>query len=345
MASSVQKKLPSSKKKKVNRNASPSAYGWSFQVGAGISLVLDYVRDFTHLKMEGKSDDIELSFGEGKKLYAQAKSVIQIGDQRNAGKNLSNALNVLSEDVNNGDAFKLIYITNIINPLSSKISSAYQFGLPYDFSILPKEDKKKIINLVGKDFPTDKFQLQIIHFFGEGKDKFQRIKEKIDEFLRSSIQDISYSGTLLDNWFTTFMLNASDIPEDKKVINLPKKKIIYPLIAIIIDPPIGDSEFNKVSDYDDYIEIEQEFKKTIYETTCDYEFISQVLGDFLDKRKSSSDIANYKYEFTKNEWQNYEKDFFHIKDLEKRQALIKILLLTIITRNNKISQIKTAVNL
>ena len=345
MASSVQKKLSSGKKKPANRNASPSAYGWCFQVGAGISLVLDYVRDFTHLKMEGKSDDIELSFGEGKKLYAQAKSVTQIGDQSNAGKNFSNALKVLSADELNGDAVKLVYITNIINPLSSKMTSAYQFGLNYDFSILPKDDQKKVIVKGGKNFPVDKFQLQILHFFGEGKDRFQKIKEKINEFLRASIGDASLSSLLLDSWFTTFMINASDKPDNVKSLNLPKKDIIYPLIAILIDPPISELEFSKVCDYEDYAEVEQEFRKTIYETTCDYEFIAQVLGDFIDKRKTSNDKANYKYEFIKNDWRNYENDFTNITNDEKRQALVKILLLTIITRNNIINDIKTAVNL
>jgi hypothetical protein len=338
-------KPPNDKKKKANRNASPSAYGWCFQVGAGISLILDHVRDFTHIKMEGKSDDIELSLGEGKKLYAQAKSVMQIGDQRNAEKNFGNALNVLSEDEQNGDAFKLVYITNIANPLSSKTVSAFQYGHNYDFHFLPTDAKKKIIDKVGTDFPTEKFQLQIINFFGEGKDKFQTIKEKIEEFLRYSIDDKSYSNPLLDNWFTTFMINASDKPDKEKKINLTKKQVIFPVIAVLIDPPITDVEFSRVCDYENYTEIAEEFRKTIYETTCDYEFIAQILGDFIDKRKIAADTANYKYEFTKNEWQNYENEFISIRNVEKRQALIKILLLTIITRNNKINQIKTAVNL
>jgi hypothetical protein len=72
--------------KTVDTNASPAAYGWCFQVGAGIKLMLDYVQDFSHIKMEGKSDDIEITLGEGKKIYAQAKSVTQMGDQRNVQK-------------------------------------------------------------------------------------------------------------------------------------------------------------------------------------------------------------------------------------------------------------------
>jgi hypothetical protein len=309
------------KKKTVNRNAAPAAHGWCFQVGAGISLMLDYVKDFSHIKMEGKSDDIELTLCEGKKLYAQAKSITQIGDQRNAGKNLNDALKVLSEDEQNGDAFKLVYITNIENPLSSKKVSAFRYGQPYEFSVLPTADQKKIVDIVGSDFPADKFQLQIIHFFGEGDNRFNNIKEKIKEFLLDAIEDTSYSKRLLDDWFEILMVNAADKPDKEKKVDLTKKQIIFPVIAIIIDPPITDTEFVRVCDYEDYTEITQNFRKTIYETTCDYEFIVQVLVDYLDKRKAAEDKANYKYEFTKNEWQNYEQGFIRIGNERKRQAL------------------------
>lgn len=84
-------------KKKVDTNASPSAYGWVFQVGAGITLMLDNVKDFTYMKMEGKSDDIELTLPTGK-IYAQAKSVTQIGNQKTASTNLNDALKLLDSD-------------------------------------------------------------------------------------------------------------------------------------------------------------------------------------------------------------------------------------------------------
>jgi len=333
------------RKKTVDRNASPSAYGWCFQVGAGISLMLDYVRDFSHLKMEGVSDDIEITLGEGKKLYAQAKSVTQIGYQRTAARNLTDAIKVLSEDAHNGDAVKLVYITNIANPLSSSMPSVFQYGHSYEFSVLPTDAKKKIREKGDKKFPTDKFELQIINFFGDGENKFQSIKEKIKEFLHEAIGDTSYSKPLLNDWFKTFMLNASDKPDKEKKLDLSKKDIVYPVIAIIINYPISDVEFGKVSDYDNYLEIEKEFRKTIYENTCDYEFIANVLGDFLDKRNNATDKANYKYEFTKNEWHNYENEFISIGDTDKRQALIKLLILTIIAHNSTFNRIKKAVNL
>ena len=96
-----------------NRNASPSAYGWAFQVGAGIKLMLENIEEFIALKIEGKDDDIELTFPDGK-IYAQAKSVVEMGDQSSATAKLKNALETLSDDaVKDKKSLKLIYITNI----------------------------------------------------------------------------------------------------------------------------------------------------------------------------------------------------------------------------------------
>jgi hypothetical protein len=268
-----------------------------------------------------------------------------MGDQRSATQNLSDALKILLKDEQNGDAIKLVYITNISNPLSSKMISAFQYDRIYDFSILSDSDKKRITDRTSDDFPVDKFQLQILNFFGEGDNKFSKIKEAIEEFLRNAIDDKSYSKRILNDWFEILMVNATDKPDKEKKIDLSKKQIIFPVIAVIIDPPITEAEFNRVCDYDDYTEIIQDFRKIIYETTCDYEFIVQVLVDYLEKRKYATDKAGYKFEFTKNEWQNYEQGFISIDNVGKRQALIKILILTIITRNDKLNHIKKAVNL
>lgn len=329
---------------KENTNASPSAYGWCFQVGAGITLMLDYVKEFTSLKIEGASDDIELTLDSGK-VYAQAKSVTQIGDQRSASTNLNNALRLLSHDANNGDAVRLIYITNIANPLSSTIPSAFQYGNSYEFSILPAEAQAKIRKKVSDVFPTEKFQLHILSFFGEGDNKFGSIKTKISEFLREAIDDSSYNKQLLNSWFETFMVNASDKPDNQKRLELKKKDVVYPVIVLVIDSPIGENDFSKVCDHDNYTEISQEFRETINRNVCDYEFFSEVIGDYLSKRNLVSDKTNFKYDFVKNEWRNYESQFSAIKNVETREALIKLLLLTVITRRSKINSIREATNL
>lgn len=331
-------------KKLVDTNASPAAFGWCFQVGAGISLMLDNVKEFTSLKMEGASDDIELTLDSGK-IYAQAKSVTKIGDQSSASTNLRNALRLLSQDANNGDAVSLIYITNISNPLSSKMVSAFQYNRSYEFSVLPDDAQIKILKKVAEDFPTDKFKLHILSFFGEGDNKFESIKEKIAEFLREAINDPSYNKRLLNSWFETFMINASDKPNEQKRLELKKEDVIYPVIVLVIDSPISEGDFIKVCNYDNYTEICQKYRQTIYANVCDYEFYSEVIGDYLSKRNQASSQATYKFDFVKSEWKDYEARFSAIANAETREALIKLLLLTVITQRGKINEIKEATNL
>lgn len=336
--------LYSKNEKSVDTNASPSAYGWCFQVGAGITLMLDNVKEFTSLKMEGASDDIEISLDSGK-IYAQAKSVTKIGDQSSASTNLKNALRILSQDSKNGNALSLIYITNIVNPLSSKTDSAFQYNKSYEFSVLPDDAQKKILDKVADDFPTSKFKLYILNFFGEGDNKFQSIKEKIAEFLREAIDDPSYNKRLLDSWFETFMVNASDKPDEQKRLELKKKDVIYPVIVLVIDSPVSENDFNKVCEHDNYADICQQYRKTISANVCDYEFYAEVIGDFLSKRKLAKNTAAYKFDFVKDEWKSYEARFAAISNAETREALIKLLLLTIITQRSKINEIKEATNL
>lgn len=328
----------------VDTNASPSAYGWCFQVGAGITLMLDNIKEFKTLKMEGASDDIEITLESGK-IYAQAKSVTKIGDQRNAAKNLTDALRLLSQDAKNGDAVSLIYITNIANPLSSAVSSAFQYGSSYEFSILPDDAQDKIRKNTNDNFPTDKFRLHILHFFGNGDNKFESIRNKISEFLREAIDDPSYNKRLLNSWVETFLVNAADKPDDEKRLELRKEDIIYPVIVLVIDSPASESDFAKVCDYDNYAEICQQFRQTINSNICDYEFYSEVIGDYLSKRNQSLTQATYKYDFVKNEWKNYQTQFSAVANAETREALIKLLLLTVISQRSKINDISEATNL
>jgi hypothetical protein len=294
--------------------------------------------------MEGASDDIELTLDTGK-IYAQAKSVTKIGDQSSASTNLSSALRTLSQDSANGDAVSLIYITNIANPLSSKTSSAFRYDRSYEFSVLPDDAQEKIRKKVADDFPADKFKLHILSFFGEGDNKFDSIKAKIAEFLREAIDDPSYDKQLLNSWFETFMVNASDKPDAQKKLELKKKDVIYPVIVLVIDSPVSENDFNKVCDHDNYAEICQRYRQTINTNVCDYEFYAEVIGDYLSKRNRASNNDAYKYDFVKDEWNGYEAKFSAISNAETREALIKLLLLTIITQRGKINEIKGATNL
>lgn len=329
----------------VDRNASPSAYGWVFQVGAGITLMLDHVKSFKSLKMEGKSDDIEISFDTGK-IYAQAKSVTQIGNQKNATRDLNDALKVLSDDCKNNDALKLIYITNIANPLSSRYKSAFEYEHLYDFSVLPEEDQKVVKSKVSNDFPVDKFQVYILRFFGEGNNKFSSVQAKMEKFLREALHDQSFSDRILNSWFKTFMVNCSDKPDNTKSIELNKRDIFLPVIALVMDNPVSEEKLNKVYTYDDYDELIQKYRSLIDRQTCNYEFYSSVMGSYMSKIAYYKGSEDFKYIFVYDNWKQFEEPFCDaISDIEEREALVKLIMLTIIEKRRKLHTVREAIGL
>ncbi len=58
-----------------NRNASPAAFGWDFQVNAAILLMLENIKEAKRVRVEGADEDIEIAFMDHTKVYAQAKAV------------------------------------------------------------------------------------------------------------------------------------------------------------------------------------------------------------------------------------------------------------------------------
>ena len=58
----------------ANRNASPSVFGYQFQINVAIYLMIKYFKEVEEIKIEGKNEDIEISLNNKEKIYAQAKA-------------------------------------------------------------------------------------------------------------------------------------------------------------------------------------------------------------------------------------------------------------------------------
>ena len=74
-------------------NASPEVFGFDFQVNATIFLLLDNIREVKTVRMEGASEDIELTMNDGKQIMAQAKGIVKgSSDFSNVRRNLQKGL-------------------------------------------------------------------------------------------------------------------------------------------------------------------------------------------------------------------------------------------------------------
>ena len=61
-------------------NASESAFGWEFQSNAAIMLMLKNMEKAYKVKVEGSTQDVEITFMDGKLLMSQAKAVVEPND-------------------------------------------------------------------------------------------------------------------------------------------------------------------------------------------------------------------------------------------------------------------------
>jgi hypothetical protein len=92
------------------------------------------------------------------------------------------------------------------------------------------------------------------------------------------------------------MVNASDTPDEQKKLELNKKDLICPVIVLVVESPVSQSEFNKVCDYDNYSYLLQQYRNIINSSVCDYEFHAEIIGDYLSKRNQASNHNHFMYD-------------------------------------------------
>ena len=111
-------------------NASPEVFGFDFQINATIFLLLDNIKEVKTVRMEGASEDIELTMNDGNQIMAQAKGVVKgSSDFSHVRSKLSDAIRTLSS-ADNTSVEQLILITNSRNPLKEDTSKGFFYGPP-----------------------------------------------------------------------------------------------------------------------------------------------------------------------------------------------------------------------
>lgn len=79
--------------------------------------MLDHIRDAKGIKMEGLKEDVEIKLNDGSYVFAQAKGTMSPDDNSNAIRDLSEALETLSEADASESAEELLFVTNRTDPL------------------------------------------------------------------------------------------------------------------------------------------------------------------------------------------------------------------------------------
>lgn len=332
----------------MSRNATPSSFGWDFQVNAAIVLMLENIKAVKSVRVEGKKEDIEILLENGKYIYAQAKSVVRMDDYKNVRSKLRAGLETLNDDAAHKNYQKLIYVTNSPNPFNIENSMGAFYGhsrLLYDD--LPQSCKDIIdIEITSKPLThISKLELEvhIIPFFTDKfPQRYRVIKDSVDQFLFELNNNTrGMANELLGIWQLELFQNCT---QGNLELVIKKKDLMWPIIVLQSQLHPGPTF---LEEYDDG-EIEEIIRSYGYliNNRCEkFEFISQVVFDFQNFK--SGEKGNKKMaEFINLKCNDY-KNVFELNEIrnEVQEAVVKIILQKIITNRFLANDIVKKVNL
>lgn len=343
--------------KVIDTNASSSAHGWDFQSNAAILLALKHIKDLESLKVEGDIDDIELYLKDNKRIFAQAKSQENPNPSTNTLSKLREALKTLINATNQSDYEKIIYISNIKNPLNHK-NLDYYFGpyfvrYPYmDLEDAPKKIIERYINNIALEHRLDlskldynKLEICAFPFFGtDDETRYRIIYEDVKQFLFNSEIDAA-NGMALDvmnYWQNLFFQNAAN-----RYVELNKEELIWPVV-VLDSFRLHYTDFFEDYDLGEVKEIDRQYDKFIQKKTEQFEFVTQVINGFNEFRNSNRNLLGKQAvnEFVQTKWQLYAS-FITDKSIkpEIKEAVIKLIIIKILNNRYTIDSIKKAAGL
>jgi len=332
----------------MSRNATPSSFGWDFQINAAIVLMLENIKIIKSVRVEGRKEDIELLLESKKNIYAQAKSVMRIDDYRNVRKKLKAGLETLNDDAAHQDYHKLIYVTNSPNPFNlDNTMSAFYGRSRLSYNDLPQVCKDIIDNEIANKplqyIDKSNLEIHVIPFFTDDfQQRYRVIKDSVDKFLFELNNNTrGMADELLEIWQHEFFQNCTQGDLD---LVIKKKDLMW---SIIVLQSQLHPEHTFLEEYDDGAveEIIRSYRYLINNRCEKFEFISQVLFDyqnFKSDEKGNKKVA----EFIVAKYDDY-KQVFELNGIrdEVQEIVVKIILQKIITNRFLANDIAKKVNL
>jgi type I restriction enzyme S subunit len=265
---------------KKSSNASSSAFGWEFQSNAAIMLMLKNIERASKVKVEGSTEDIEITFTDGRMLMSQAKAVIDPEDHHHVKEKLIAGLQTLDNAAKLPNVEQLVFVTNSPNPFND-VTSMYKFSSPLNtvpFVELPAVCRKIITDICaskGYNFDTALLTVCVMQFHGENLDERYKVLSTLTtEFLNSlNVHKLS-TKELLSLWQHSFSVNASQVTS-----SISKKQMVWPVIAIFCEIGEDDAALREY-DNSDVTEILEKYKSIINNNSECFKFISRVLSDY-----------------------------------------------------------------
>ena len=343
--------------------AVPTAFGWLFQVIAAIVLSLEYKDNLEKVKVEGKTEDIELVFTDRAPMYVQAKSVSgDIGDTKEAARHCDNALNTLINATNvvKEEYSNLMYISNLMNPMNLKEYDRLARWLPQedrlyvrDYDQLPKAGKEYLEarkqtaenNLQKKGylsaddhFHWNKFKIATL-IFARSESSSQKcvaLEEQIKDLLKEST--LSVRENIINLLRARYYDNATNYETEIRKEDICWIFIVKYLASIIT------SEYTDDVDIDDLDEVQGYVDNFLSEQEGNIDAVNEVLSRYNEIQKDSTykNIKGNKEKievFLDKYWDEF-KELFPIKNERIQREGMKILVTKILRKRRIIQNLK-----
>lgn len=311
--------------------------------------MLDHIRDAKKVKIEGEHQDIEVFFEDGTRIFAQAKACSHPWDTSNAGRDLTKALVTLSKANASGHAKSLVFVTNRPDPFdepSTMLAFSNDYS-PVQYQDLPPYCQQRILDICARkniQLPTDLLSVLVLKFMGDGKARYQTIKEHIADFL-VAIDDRfqGYSGIMLEKWQLQFWQNASQTDIQRTI---KKKEMMWPLIVLFCEK-IDHTWLDEYPEGEQQ-EIEDAYGRVISDHSERFSLVAQVMTEYDTYKLSHMNqsrvtvIKSFISEKT-----GLFADEFDLDGVDKTIALEvqKLVVRKILFEQTKIKEVKAAVNL
>ena len=363
-----------------DNDASYSAFGWDFQVNAGIFLFLRFIKEADSIAIESKYQDIELSL-ENKKIYAQAKSLQSESGARNENEKLRDALVSLAK-VKTEETDLLIYISNLCAPIDNEKDKYRNTVVPFASCSTEHQDFirnqiQTVINRLEKankdpkisgakraknellikrlqSFKYDQLSVASIYPFDEKTDRYRVIKEETVSFLANvlkinSYEAVGYVDRIISHWQQELAFNAtvSDKKNERKYIS--KKDFLWTVIAVSVDKKYAEFIEDSLSEPIDS-DIEEQCQqylsndKNLYHER--FEFLNRVLKSYRDFAVTKASGYRKDEAYIRSEsWKDFEDEFSDVKDDLLREYIVKSYIYRIINRHQQKTAIAKEINL
>lgn len=338
----------------IDTNAQASAFGWDFQSSLALFLIADDIANLKHVKVEGKTEDIELVYKDGSNVFIQSKSQLNPYSTSNSNKHLKNGIKTLINASQKNEYSHLLYGTNISNPFVLKKFAALFSGGPtnHSFNELPIELKNKTIKIVNKvakeeklslaNFDYNRFSVITLPFYGDDDNtRYRFVKEKILYFL----DKIGLNGIQSNKIFNNFLFDFTKNPV--KSINIEKEDLAWSIIIFALDT--NNDEFFEEFDLDIAEEdaIQNIYTNFIERKSLEFTLLTEVRQNFIElyssgtlgtKRGSTVNFINKTAEV-------YEKKLFYDETTDLTLAVTKFILWKILKKRKIVERISKEIGL